>query len=805
MRLRIQNTPILSTALKFLGVLILLSVLSHSGNAQNTKGDRPSGSRESRFKTSPRKSKDGGQGYTPRSRARGGERAGKPLKPVFNVHKPREQQKAWKGDLTGRRLQHRNSSSDKFKPKVYRQTGPNVKRRVPDREGRQNVARGRPPKIPSATGTIKNVYRQKGPFVSNPHSKPRREPKAVSNRTALARVKKLQTGDKLETGGGGRIRVTPRSASRPFIRNKSINVWANFKRPKKKPVKAQTTDIAGRKIRGRNYQTPGPGLIKAPNTYRGRVTGKDRPYSGPGGYNRTATKPSRAWTGDIAGRAIRHRNKSSKKSVEGRPFLWSKSRSGSGKGNVFNRPLPVKKPGYGAMGLGSAGRRKMQGGRRVNTSGIAVRSKGGVGFNNQGTGFAGWKRGDRRRVNSSGIPVRAKGGVGFNNQGEEFASQKSRKKSRVNVSGIPVRSERPGRFGDQGEGFSGGLRAKRPLKGGGSVSGRVWNNRGRALPPKIPGNRDLTNLPGNFKARRPPKGGGSVSGQLWNNKGQALPPRVPRQRDFTNLPGNYKARRPEKGGGSVSGKLWNNDEKPLPRKPFRGADVAGFSGNLKAKPKGPTAEQKRVGHYRGSSKLAEVMPLNVDQGEEFTGYQKLPKWRKAYIQNKLAHEESLKKKRPEKEAFGVEGLQVKVQRRDYVRNKDISESALKKLKPTATDKAVSGVYARVRQYKYVRNPSSAEGALKVREPGKAFARATDYQGNIKMQKYQLFEKNRQLHPDAQFVKTNKNNVQGERDTLTNLKLWWARLFKKQENQPEHLKEKLKKPRYDNGEQGMWYD
>ena len=72
-------------------------------------------------------------------------------------------------------------------------------------------------------------------------------------------------------------------------------------------------------------------------------------------------------------------------------------------------------------------------------------------------------------------------------------------------------------------------------------------------------------------------------------------------------------------------------------------------------------------------------------------------------------------------------------------------------------------------------------------------------------KYQLFEKNRALHPDAQFVRTNKNNVKGEKDALTNLKLWWARLFKKEETQPEHLKEKLKKPRYDDGEQGMWYD
>ncbi len=110
-----------------------------------------------------------------------------------------------------------------------------------------------------------------------------------------------------------------------------------------------------------------------------------------------------------------------------------------------------------------------------------------------------------------------------------------------------------------------------------------------------------------------------------------------------------------------------------------------------------------------------------------------------------------------------------------------------------------------RDWDYIRNPSSADEALKTREPGKAFARSSAYQGNIKMKKFDLFEKNRGLHPDTKFIKTNKNNVAEEKDILTNFKLWWARLFKKQETQPDHLKEKGKKPRYDKGEAGMWYE
>ena len=67
-------------------------------------------------------------------------------------------------------------------------------------------------------------------------------------------------------------------------------------------------------------------------------------------------------------------------------------------------------------------------------------------------------------------------------------------------------------------------------------------------------------------------------------------------------------------------------------------------------------------------------------------------------------------------------------------------------------------------WKYVRNPSSSKDALLTKEPGKAFGKSTDYQGNIKMKKFDLFGK-KGLHPDAQFVKTNKNNVKEEKGVV----------------------------------------
>lgn len=677
--------------------------LAIGASGQNTKGDTPASSRENRFKTGPRKDKkkvkssrrvaSSRDGYRARGKARGGEKAGKPLKPVFNVHKPRERERAWKGDLTGRPLRKRNSSSKKVY--VHQQRGPYVKRNPPDRQGKQNVTRGRATRIRSATGSVRNVYPQRGPYVNNRSSRPRDTQRPVSNKQVLARLKKLQTDGKRRPGEDRKTRVVPRSASRPFIRHKSINVWANFPREKRKGEQAQTTDIAGRKIRGRNFETPRRRFIPAPNTYRGRrEIKKDRPYTGPAGGYKSATRGSGAWQGDIAGRRIRHRDRSSKKRIEGIPFFSKKPRSATRSGRV-GTGLPALRPG-------------------------------------------------------------------------------------TNVSGIPVKRRLGRGFSDQGEGYSGGIKRGRQMKGGGSVSGRLWNNDGRAIATRTP----KTGIPGFPVKRRLPR--------EFQDQGE----------EFTGL---IKARRPKKGGGSVSGKLWNNDEKPLAgRQPASGERAANYAGNIKVKSRGPSAAARKAAAFKGNNKLMSMQPAFSDQGEEFTGHQRLSRFRRNYIQNKLANENSIKKKRPDKTIYAVTGLQVKVKRRNYVQNKNAADDALKKLKPTETDRSVAGLQVRVKQDKYVRNPASSSEALKVREPGRAFARITDYQGNIKMQKYR-FSRNRGLHPDAQFVRTNKNNVREERDTVTNFKLWWARLFKKQDTQPDHLKEKGKKPRYDKGELGMWYD
>jgi hypothetical protein len=679
-----HNITTFSRAWKLLGFFfLLLLAYGQPVSAQNTKGDRPPQNRESRFKTPFKKSKSGkkqkvvkakrvrssdksvagrANSSSPRRRASGVDRPGKPIRPIVRTQ-PSNKQKAWRGDIAGRKIRAGST----------------------------------------AGSSRKNVYPQYGRYVHNPHKKPRAKDKPVSNKDELVLLQGLQSSP--NSLPPKKKKLTPRSASSSFTARKSINVYANFKRPKKRGEHATTKDLAGRPLRRKNFESPRPGVSEPSfKPYYHRKPMGDKPGKVQGGY-RTATRPGgRAWQGDIAGRKIRGRNFSSKKSIEGQPTLPSRRNKGERFGDRAYR------------------------------------------------GKHGWYQ----TATQSGETRPGKG---------------------------PLPAKTPGIGASGIEKYKGSIKGQRPLKGGGSVSGRLWNNRGEPIEGKTPTRQDT---------------------------------RVVR------FQGNARAKRPLKGGGSVSGKLWNNNQTPLPRKDM-------------------PEDADRVSGYPGKMKRFSVQPGFGDMGETFTGYIKLKKFRKNYIQNPNASDESTKKRRPSKSSKDADGMYARVKRPPYVDNKNSADEALLKRKPSKTTYQAGELQVRVkekeyrkkphaaegslpgikptkssvkaseyarsvrRNWDYIHNPSSADEALKTKEPGKAFGKSAAYQGNIKMQKFVLFEKNRRLHPDSKFVKTNKNNVDGERDALTGFKLWWARVFKKQEAQPEHLKYKGKKPRYDKGEEGMWYE
>ncbi len=825
------------------------------------------------------------------SSASGSFRPGKSINVMARYPRPKKKgEKAHTRDIAGRRVRQKNYESPK--PKIIKSqgggnaismTGRDQRARVnQQRYGRYRnyssagrVSRSRRGSVSpmSISGGQSKVYPQSGKFVNNPSKRPRSVQKAQSNRGTLQRLAKLQGSDPRPK----RKRViVPRSASGSFIARKSTNNWANFPRPKKKGERAYIGDIAGRKLRTKNHETPRPRVV-APTfkPYQGRKRIGERPYKGPAaGTHVSATRTGRAWRGDLSGRRIRTVPRPGGDRVSRTPSAGYQSRTRHGESRPGKFPVPVKAPRVGGMMKGYRGRSQMGkvffpqgerysgsikarkpqkgGGSRGgfwNNKGIPVQTR--IPERGQGEGFSGNLKGGRplkgggtrsgRLWNNNGTAIQ--GRIPKNEQGGLYSgSIKARRPAKGggsrsgrlwNNNGTAIQGRIP--KNEQGGLYSGSIRARRPAKGGGSRSGRLWNNDGNAIQVRTPRDEAPGLYQGNIKTSRKPKGGGSVSGKLWNNRQSPILGRVPskkamevsgypgKMKRFSNQPGfadqgeeytgHIKARRPVKGGGSVSGKLWNNSEKALDvrtPKDMKSATAAGFyRGTLKAQRplKGGGSVSGKLWNNR--EKAIDVRtPKDMGSANaagNYTGTMKMSRFKKDYVKNPNAAEDAQKKKRPEKGTYLTNGLQIKVARRDYVKNENSSAVALRKLKPTKTTIAVGELQQKVKQYNYIRNGSGSDQALKVREPGKAFARVTDYQGNVRMQKFRLFEKNRELHPDAKFVKINKNNVAEEKDALTNFKLWWSRLFRKSETQPDHLKEKTRRPRYDKGEAGLWYD
>ncbi len=321
--------------------------------------------------------------------------------------------------------------------------------------------------------------------------------------------------------------------------------------------------------------------------------------------------------------------------------------------------------------------------------------------------------------------------------------------------------------------FAGNMKSRKRLKGGGSVSRNQWNNNGNPVDNRKVQSQDLkvAGFTGSIRGRRKPpaKGGGSVARGRWNNDGKPLDNRRIQAQDvkIARFNGNLRSPgKPYKGRRNltVGFRMHNNGGKPVPSLGHgkQDAQIAGFSGNVKGgkKPKGA-----------GGS--VSVLPWNND-GEPLERKTPSAETRRAtvstgtfkrtfkYTKNPLAHEDALKKR------------------------------------PAGKNYYEAGKYSgnvRLTQ-RYEKNPNSADGALKGIGPSRAMVQASAYQGNMKMSRKNIANR----HPSYKF--------EGDRASAKsnfNLKLFWSKLFKKQENQPDVVKEKVREPRFDKGEKGLWND
>lgn len=813
-------------------------------DAQNTKGDKPVSNQAGQFLHIPRvksKKKGGDRPYTSditgRKRIRTksmssaatpiykqwnpyadrkqkrGDHPAQPRGRVFN-QPPRGRERAWKGTRDGSPLRVRSVSARQARQNVYPQVGPYV--------NNQSTLRQRP-KVYTRTSTGKQIYR----------SRPSRH-------------------DRANYGGGGYNTV-----SRPFIVRGRKNVyWGKFSKGER-PV---TTDLAGKPLRNRNFRSLGGGVGVSDTIIfaHKRPRGDRAIKAAPGGLS-VPQFGEKAWKGDVSGHKIRrrpprrgpaagrlfyprkfsvsgkgehvgqplHRGKNNVSVAPGNAPLPTKG-GGSVSGKFFNnggRPIDVRGPGIGSRGIG-------------NFKGKFLRDEISPQFSHAGGGYQGNFKTRRPPKGGGSISGRSR-----NNQGQPIPPRLGAPgfERPAHFKGNFFRDEIAPEFGRQGYRFSGNIKSRGPLKGGGSVSGKLWNNNGEPIPPRLgaagferpahfKGNffrdeiapefgRQGYRYSGNIKSKRPLKGGGSVSGRLWNNHGDPIPPRLGAPgfekpahfkgnffrdeiapefgRQGYRYSGNIKARKPAKGGGSISGKLFNNNGEPL--------DV-----------RLPGSPEAKAANYGGKIKL--------------------PFFRRTYVQNPHASDKSLKKHKPTSNTFLAGGLQVARKEEPYKQkphavknslpgigpkngsvkaaeyahslkmywsykhNPNSNENALKGIRPpraTGRIEAFAGNQRMTGNHRH--NPSSNSRALKVLSPGKAYARINDYQGNSRMRKYN----DSRLHPDSQFAHGFRNNTKHDRTLMMNVKLLWAKWFKKNDAQPAIVKEKERKPRYDKKEQDLW--
>ncbi|UII21928.1 hypothetical protein [Fulvivirga ligni] len=302
-------------------------------------------------------------------------------------------------------------------------------------------------------------------------------------------------------------------------------------------------------------------------------------------------------------------------------------------------------------------------------------------------------------------------GAGFRGKtkrGKVYKGGGSVSGKRWNNGGRAVQGRGPKSQDTRIAGFQGNVKGGRILKGGGSISDRTRNNGGRAVQGRGPRRQDqrIARFQGNAKGGKVLKGGGSISGNLKNNNGRPVQSREPRSQDrnTARFQGNVKGGKVLKGGGSISGQPRNNNGRPVQSREPRSQDrsTARFQGNIKG-----GRPIKGGGSVSGQLWNNKERPIKsrepVTQDRKSAAFQGNIKYKKDQI-----------KKNAEKSA----NFKGNIKMFSYM-NDDGPDDAHKYRGDMK------------RGFKYKKNPNSAEEALKVRKPDKNFFKTGKYTGTIK--------------------------------------------------------------------------
>lgn len=745
-------------------------------------------------------------------------------------------ERAFKGDITGRKFQSKRSTRPKWGARIAK---PNPY------AGRKRTSEASRAKASKQTPRYSSRERE-------------RAWKGTAGRASMGSVRTTFTGKRSyqQVKGSGRsitrdperprrvTRITPRSASGAYRVRKRKRPYAI--RERSQWEKAFQGDITGRKFRSR--RTTDRPVIQKPRDVKYTSKGRrgDKAYTGKvqAGYKSISRTKERAWKKDISGNKLRIRTSGQPKFNDSHFQTYPKGKrrgdkafrgkiKGGGYKSVSSRKeragrksLSSRPPGEGTQKAWKfqgniKGGKPLKGGgsisgKRWNNNGRAVQGRGPREQDNRVARFQGNVKG--------GKPLKGGGSISG---------------KRWNNNGRSIQGRGPREQDNRVARFQGNIKGGKPLKGGGSISGKRWNNDGRAIQGRGPREQDnrVARFQGNIKGGKPLKGGGSISGKRWNNDGKAIQGRGPREQDnrVARFQGNIKKGRPLKGGGSISRAGWNNKGKPVRGRDPRTQDnrIARFQGNVKADKtdkakeasrraarhtgnirkymleRGPDDDHKYRGgmkqfHYKKNPNSADEA-LKIKPPDEiyfkkkpYQGNIKVTSKRK---QNKSAAEEALKKKYPDKNYFKGGEFQGNIKRNWTTRrNPSSPDDALETRPPSKATAKGMEYQGRLKMPTYKKKPNAAEGSLKGIGPFRASIQASSYQGNIKMRKKRVEDR----HPDFKYL-SSRSNGKAEKDKVFSFKLLWSKLFKKSENQPDNLKQKERKPRYDKKEQDIWYD
>ena len=377
--------------------------------------------------------------------------------------------------------------------------------------------------------------------------------------------------------------------------------------------------------------------------------------------------------------------------------------------------------------------------------------------------------------------------------------------------------------------YAGNRKAKKPLKGGGSIT-RLWNNNGLPIQGKGPGKYNvagyqgampLSALPsysggkegvyaGTRKAKKPIKGAGGSITRLWNNNGNPIEGKNPGKYDVGGYTGNMplslmpsygagkegsysgtmRAQSPPKGGGGSITRHWNNNGKPLQQAGLGKSDAK--AGSYQGTMKGFDKPGKSDGTERGRSRSFSFLRIG-DPNHMGLNHQEDDLKRKNDLPKELSWAERMR----QKEAQGMD--RGRTQSLSFIKIGDPTRGGLHK--EYASTKRKSDLPKEIKGKNRLRL-KEAHGMDNGRNYTFSFWAIGDpAHGGLVRNPAQA--KGR-LHPSANYTKAGQSrNALEEKEQPVKLKIWFAKIFKKNANQPDAVKEKVRRPRYDKNERDIW--